>query len=189
MALSSLRKRRVSRCMGIDASTNSLAFCIVEGDDVVKWGEIFFHGADVFDRLNDARAKTEALVDEFDIEYVCVEAAVMVNNIGVAIKLAYIYGSIIGELMKRGATVVTAKPLEWQNFIGNGYLTKAEKQAIADEFPGKSKTWYSARGRDFRKQRTLDYFNTKYGLELKSDNVGDALGLAYYASHKLTEHK
>lgn len=188
MSLSSLRKRRTTRCMGIDASTNSLAFAVLQGDVVVKYGEIFFHGATVFDRLNDARAKTEGLLEEFDIEYVCIEASVMVRSISVAIKLAYVYGAIIGELLKGGATVVEATPIAWQAFIGNPNLTAAEKAQIKKDNPGKSKSFYQVEGRKIRKQKTMDFFNQKYGLNIESDNVSDAFGLAYYATHKLTEH-
>ena len=47
--------------MGIDASTNSMAYCIFDGDKVVEYGEIFFTGADLYDRLLDAKRKVKAL--------------------------------------------------------------------------------------------------------------------------------
>lgn len=175
--------------MGIDASTNSLAFAVLEGDVVVKWGEIFFHGATVFDRLNDARAKTEALLKEFDIEYVCIEAAVMVRSISVAIKLAYVYGAIIGELLKGGAVVVEATPIAWQAFIGNPNLTPTEKAKIKAEFPGKSKSFYQVKGREVRKQKTIKWVYDTFGIDLESDNVADAFGLSFYASNHLTCRK
>lgn len=175
--------------MGIDASTNSLAFAVLQGDVVVKYGEIFFHGATVFDRLNDARAKTEGLLEEFDIEYVCIEASVMVRSISVAIKLAYVYGAIIGELLKGGATVVEATPIAWQAFIGNPNLTAAEKAQIKKDNPGKSKSFYQVEGRKIRKQRTIKWVYDTFGIELKSDNVADAFGLSYYASNHLTCRK
>ena len=37
-----------------------------------------------------------------------------------------------------------------------------------------------------RKQRTADYFNKKYILDIKDFDVADAFGIAYYAREVLT---
>jgi hypothetical protein len=38
-----------------------------------------------------------------------------------------------------------------------------------------------------RKQRTVDYFNNKYGLMLDDFDVADSFGIAHYANKVLTE--
>ena len=38
-----------------------------------------------------------------------------------------------------------------------------------------------------RKQRTVDYFNNKYGLALNDFDVADAFGIAHYSNTVLTE--
>jgi hypothetical protein len=38
-----------------------------------------------------------------------------------------------------------------------------------------------------RKQRTADYFNNKYGLDIIDYDVADSFGIAYYANEVLTK--
>ena len=40
MKLADLVKTKAHRVLGIDASTNSIAFCLMENDKPLKWGKI-----------------------------------------------------------------------------------------------------------------------------------------------------
>jgi hypothetical protein len=57
MALKDIMKVKGKRIIGIDASTNSLAFAIFEDDKPVQCGEVTFNGSTVFERLKDAKRK------------------------------------------------------------------------------------------------------------------------------------
>lgn len=189
MGLASLTKTKASVVMGIDCSTHSLAFCVFYNRRPVRWGKIEFNGADVFERMRDASRKMHALADQFDVDYIVFESAILakVSNADTTIKLAMMYGVCIAELMNQGTKVVTAKPLEWQAFIGNPNFTKAQKDSLKKERPGMSVTWYSNEVRNRRKQKTMDFFNKKWPvLDLTDDDVGDSFGLAYYGYYKLT---
>lgn len=188
MGLGNLTKKQAKRVIGIDASTNSLAFAVFEDGKPVKCGEVFFTGATVFERLNDAKKKTAALVKSGVLkgDYVAIEAAIMVRNIETAIDLAYVYGAIIGELMVFNPEVHKIYPISWQSGIGNPNLKKAEKDALIKDNPGKSKTWYQNKGREIRKQRTLDIARKHFAIPSDSDNVGDAVGLALFCNEVLT---
>lgn len=187
MAISRLFKPKASTVMGIDASTNSLAFCIMREGEPIKWGEIFFQGADVDERMLSAKRRTRALAEEFKVDYVAIEKVVKVKSAEVAIKMSYVVGQIIGELLDAGAKQVhQVYPITWQSYIGNNNFTRAETAALKADNPGRSASWLAAKRRSIRKQRTMDFFNTKFGLELESDNVGDAFGLSWYASRELT---
>lgn len=187
-------KRPVVRALGIDCSTKSLAYACFEGDKPLYCGEIFFEGSTVFKRLKDARVKTQALLDSpdfmgydgFRADYVAIEAAIAVKNVKTAILLAYVYGAVMSVLMQNGADVVEVPPITWQSYIGNPNLKKFEKDKIKEENPGKSASWYQNKGRLFRKQRTLDFARQFFTIESGSDNIGDAVGVAYYAANKLT---
>lgn len=189
MALSDIRKQKASRVMGIDASTHSLAFCIMYNRKPIKWGKIEFEGADVFERLADAANKIRAVKDEFDVDYIAFEAAIMakVKNPDVTIKLAMVYGACIAELMRKGVKVITVQPLTWQSYIGNPNFKKPEKDKLRLDFPGKSTVWYSAKTRELRKQKTMDFFNKKWpAMALTDNDVGDACGIAYWAYYTQT---
>lgn len=188
MSIGQLTKVKAARVIGIDASTNSLAFAIFENGKPVRCGEVFFNGSTVFERLDDAKRKTKALVDAGVLrgDYVAIESAIMVRNIQTAIDLAYVYGAIIGELMAFNPQVHKVAPISWQSGIGNPNLKKAEKDALQKANPGKSKTWYQNKGREIRKQRTLDIARKHFKIPSDSDNIGDAVGLALYVTETLT---
>lgn len=189
MVLSTLAKAKASRVMGIDCSTHSLAFTIFFNRRPVQWGKIEFEGADVFERLEDAANKLRAVKDEFNVDYIAFEGAILAKtkNADVTIKLAMVYGACIAELMRKNVKVVTVKPLSWQSYIGNPNFKIAEKNALKLEYPGKSVSWYSAKVREIRKQRTMDYFNKKWPhMNLTDNDVGDSCGIAYFAYHSLT---
>ena len=180
MGIESLAKAKAHRIIGIDCSTKSLAFAVFEGGEPVSCGEVFFEGATVFERLDDAGDKAKALVEAGVLvgDYVALESAIFVNNMQVAIDLAYVYGAVLRELMVKNPTVVKKAPLEWQTAIGNGPLTKLEKEQLKSETPGKSDSWYKSRGREVRKHRTLDIAKQHFDVPGDSDNVGDAIGIA-----------
>lgn len=180
---------KAKRVCGLDASTKSLAFAVMEGENPIQCGEIHFKGSTPFERLKDARKKVRALVraGTFDgVEFIAIESAIMVRNVQVAIDLAYVYGVIIGELSEVCKELHKVAPISWQSGIGNPNLKAAEKLVIQAEFPGKSKTWYQNKGREIRKARTLAIAREYFKIEDGSDNVGDAVGIALHSARTLT---
>ncbi len=175
------------RVLGIDASTQSIAFCLYHNRKPVSWGKIRLSGNDVFERVGDANKKTYALLKANKVDYVAIESAVFVNNTQVVKKLSYVYGSIMGAVAASGVKLIDVPPMTWQTAIGNPALTKSEKDAIVRRYPRKKKSFYDAKRREIRKQRTMDFFKKHYGIELTDDDVADACGIAYYAYHNLTK--
>lgn len=187
MTLASLKKSQASRVLGIDASTNSVAFCLMENNKPLKWGKIELSGSDIYHKIHDAKVKMHVMLDELKSDYIAVEGAVLVRSPDAVIKLSYVYGVVIAELMSTGAEVITISPTAWQAHIGNKNPTKSEKEAIRVKHPGYADSWYKNQIRNMRKQRTVDYFNERYGLSLDDFDVADSFGIAHYANQVLTE--
>ena len=187
MKLAELIKTKANRVLGIDASTNSVAFCLMENDKPLKWGKVEFVGADIYEKIYDAKVKMHAMLNELKADYIAIEGAVLVRSPDAVIKLSYVYGVVIAELMSTGAKVITISPTSWQAYIGNKNPTKDEKQAIRVKNPGYADSWYKTQLRNMRKQRTVDYFNKKYDLSLKDFDVVDSFGIVHYANKVLTE--
>ena len=187
MTLASLVKSKASRVLGIDASTNSIAFCLMENDQPLKWGKINLVGTDIYEKIYDAKVKMSVMLDELKADYIAVEGAVLVRSPDAVIKLSYVYGVVIAELMSTGAKVITISPTSWQSYIGNKNPTKEEKQAVRIAFPAHVDSWYKNYKRNMRKQRTVDYFNLKYNLSLDDFDVADSFGIAHYANKELTK--
>jgi len=80
MKLADLVKTKAGRVLGIDASTNSVAFCLMENDKPLKWGKIELTGMDIFDKIYDAKKKVHVMLGELKADYIVVEGAVLVNR-------------------------------------------------------------------------------------------------------------
>lgn len=189
MTLGVWRKTGGTAIMGVDCSTQSFAFAIIDDGKLTKWGEIEFSGKDIYERMLNARQKIDALATEFDINYVAIESAIMVKSVQVAIKMAYVFGAVMSSLLNSNVSVIEVAPISWQSFIGNKILTAAEKRAIQNDFPGKSKTWYTNKYRQFRKDRTRQWVNSQFGQLIESDNITDSVGLGWFAWNKLVKNK
>jgi hypothetical protein len=144
-------------------------------------------GEDIYEKIHDAKNKMSVMLDELKSDYIAVEGAVLVRSPDAVIKLSYVYGVVIAELMSTGAKVITISPSAWQAYIGNKNPTKDEKSAIRLASPGYADSWYKNQLRNMRKQRTADYFNTKYGLQIKDFDVADSFGIAHYSNQVLTK--
>ena len=187
MKLASLVKTKAHRVLGIDASTNSIAFCLMENDQPLKWGKVNLVGSDIYEKIYDAKRKMNVMLKELKSDYIVVEGAILVRSPDAVIKLSYVYGVVIAELMSTGAKVITISPTSWQAYIGNKNPTKEEKAEIRLKHPGYADSWYKNQIRNMRKQRTVDYFNSKYGLSLDDFDVADSFGIAHYTNKVLTE--
>ena len=150
----------------------------------IKWGEINFDGSDIYQRILDAKKKIKSFKNQLDTDFVVIEAAISVKSVHTGIKMAYVFGAIMGELLSDNVQVVEVHPITWQSYLGNKNFTKSEKEAIKNEFPGKSDTWIKGKIRERRKQRTIDFAGT-LGVQTESDNVADATGIAWYAVNEI----
>lgn len=185
MNLANLKKRGgIESVLGIDASTKSLAFCLTGPNGPVRWGQIYFEGSNVFERLADGQRKISALQDVLHADMIVIESAVYVQNKKTVIQLAYAFGAILGAVVKKGVVVNELTPTEWQFAIGNKTLSKEEKAKIQREFPDKSKTWYSAKYREVRKERTIRWAEDTHGILVESDDVSDAIAIAHVGFEK-----
>jgi Holliday junction resolvasome RuvABC endonuclease subunit len=187
MKLADLVKTKAYRVLGIDASTNSIAFCLMENNIPLKWGKIELQGQDIYEKIYDAKNKMSVMLEELKSDYIVVEGAILVRSPDAVIKLSYVYGVVIAELMSTGAKVITISPSAWQAYIGNKNPTKEEKLAIRLANPGYADSWYKNKLRNMRKQRTVDYFNKKYNLNITDFDVADAFGIAHYSNEELTK--
>jgi Holliday junction resolvasome RuvABC endonuclease subunit len=187
MKLGELIKLKANRVLGIDASTNSIAFCLMEDNRPLKWGKVDLVGSDIYEKIYDAKVKMNVMLDELKSDYIAVEGAILVRSPDAVIKLSYVYGVVIAELMSTGSRVITISPSSWQAYIGNKNPTKEEKSEIRLKNPGYADSWYKTQLRNMRKQRTVDYFNNKYKISLDDFDVADSFGIAHYANKVLTE--
>jgi Holliday junction resolvasome RuvABC endonuclease subunit len=182
-----MSRSKARTVMGIDSSTQSLAFAVFSGQRLIKFGKINFEGNTSYERLADSLHKIESLSNEFDVDYIAIEKAIMVRSTGTAIKLGMAIGVIIAAVLKSGTEVVEVAPIQWQSYIGNKNYNATQKAAIKKKFPGKSVSWYKEYIREQRKLSTINFFNKKFKLKNQDNDVADAMGVGWYAVKELTE--
>lgn len=168
--------------MGVDVSSQTLAFSIFEHGNLMMWGEIDFKGANLFQRIGSGQSRMHALKDYFQVDKIAVEGAIYVQNKKTVILLAYSLGAALAPLINDDTVVEELSPVAWQREIGNPPLTKVEKAAVAKEYPDKTKSWYSAEHRRIRKERTMKWVKDTYGVDVESDNVSDAIAIGWVSS-------
>ena len=167
----------------IDASTNSLAFCMYSFKSLQQHGKILFEGDNIYDKVQDATAKTKALFEYYNlVDAIVIEHTVFMNSPKTAADLALVQGGILGGAGLSGISVIgRVSPITWQNYLGNKKLSKEEQLQIRSVNPGKSLSWYKSYERDFRKKRTIKLLEIAYDKKIEDYDVADAAGIGHWA--------
>jgi hypothetical protein len=167
------------RIMSIDASTNSLAFAIFDGDALEKFGKINFAGLTSYDKVVDAAAKIRAFSTLVPVDAIVIEHTVFMNSPKTAADLALVQGALLGAL---GVPVIrSVAPITWQNYIGNKKPSKQELFDFKQANPGKSDSWIKAQMREQRKQKTMHFIDIQYDKVVTDNDVADAIAIGHYA--------
>jgi len=167
----------------IDASTNNMAFAVFYRNELKSFGKIHFKGKTTYEKISDAVKKTKGLFDAYSkIDAIVIEHTIYLNSAKTAADLALVQGAMLGGISLTSApSIKSINPIAWQTFLGNQRLSAEEKNIIRSENPGKSEAWYKNKDREFRKQRTIDLVNKKYGVEIYDNDIADAIGVGHYA--------
>jgi len=182
----SLLNNPIKNICAIDASTNSLAFAIFSGKELIASGKIKFSGADTYTKVGDAARKSFAFLKNFDIDAIVIEHTVFMNSPKTAADLALVQGGLLGAARMAGIKRFgSVSPITWQNYIGNKKLTNPEKLAIADANPGKAASTLKSIEREARKQKTIKFVNSYYDKNILDNDVADAVAIGHYSISNL----
>ena len=174
--------------MGIDASTNSLAYATVQGGKLIDHGEFFFEGKDINARLVDVNRKVTDNIKKFDVDFIVIEKAVMVRNIQVLIKMSEFFGAV-KSLILQNSDVYQIAPMDWQRAIDNPTITGKAKTEWCLKHPQyKTKSQIQQGIRKYRKQVTMDWVKKQFGIEVDNDNISDAIAIAWTGEQKLVDN-
>ena len=174
---------KYDRVLGLDLSTNSIAYSFFVKGELAEYGEIKMKGTTA-QRNYQANQHGRILRQRLRPDFIMYESAVYMNSRKTVIALAEAYGSVVSSIAGPQTVVDSVVPVSWQSFIGNKALNKVEKTKIRMETPDKSASWYKEKERQFRKLRTIEWVYKTYGVSLNSDNVADAIGVGHYAKEK-----
>lgn len=168
----------------IDASTTSMAYAYYKDTELSDYGKVSFSGSNIHEKIRDMAFKVKEFFNEHPTSHLAIEATVLVNSPKTMQQLSLSQGGLLASAALGGVREVrTVPPITWQSYINNKKLTTIEKQRIKTEYPGKSLTWYKGQERKVRKQKTIDFVNMKYGIELDDDDIADAVAIGFYTTH------
>jgi Holliday junction resolvasome RuvABC endonuclease subunit len=176
--------------ISIDSSTQSLAFAIWT-TELEAYGKVVFEhtSKNIYDKAGvigkRSGASLSKLIEVYKIKNMVIEKPIFANSPQTASNLALAQGALVGASIFAGIEdVVGVEPITWSAHIGNANLTKKEKEKIKLDNPGQTLNWYKTKQRDFRKQRTMDYVNKRFDLNILDNDIGDAIGIGCYAIDK-----
>lgn len=172
--------------LGLDLSTNSIAFGIIKNGKLVNRGELDLKG-ELYSRIAVA-GKTSKILCDANPDVVAFETAAFVNNRQVVIKLAMVTGAVLSSFDPYDTMFMEVAAITWQSYIGNSPSTKKDKAKLKKE-TGKSDSWVKNEIRKRRKQYTIDYVENKFNKTFESDNLADACAIASYAWEKIIEEQ
>jgi len=175
-----------NKICSIDASTNNFAFAIFDNENLYCFGKINFEGTNTYNKVKDAARKSVAFFAEFKhkVDAIVIEHTVYLNSPKTAADLALVQGSLLGAAAQNGIRLAgSINPIAWQTYIGNGKITKDAKVLMRKANPGKSESWYKGFERDVRKQKTINFVNINYDVQINDNDIADAIGVGHYAIH------
>jgi hypothetical protein len=172
--------------IAIDASTNSLAFSMFQGKELLRYGKVDFVGSNPYYKAGAAAKRSVPFFKSYTVDAIVVEAAIFSNSPKTAMALSLVQGAVISAGQVAGIDrIETVSPITWQSFIGNPLLKPIEKKKIKTDNPGHVASWYKNKHRMMRKQRTIDLVCDRYGLELTDNDITDAIGIGWYVSENM----
>ena len=175
--------------IAVDASSTSMAFAIFTYEDTLSaFGKIIYNHSSksIYDKAGTIGKKSgstvSALIERFGVRTMIIEKPIFANSPMTASNLALTQGALVGSSFMGGIhRIVGTEPITWQSYIGNKNLNKAEKEQIKLDNPTQSANWLKVHQREIRKQRTMDYVNNRFSLDVTDNDVGDAIGIGCYA--------
>ena len=166
----------------IDASTTSIAYAVFEKQSLILHGKVEFSGKNVYQKISSAIESVVNVIKEIGAEALVIERAVFINSPKTMSELSMVQGAILAGASLAGIKIFKGtNPIAWQSYIGNGKITKDAKLLMRKSNPGKSESWYKQFERDARKQKTINFVNINYDLQIDDNDIADAIGIGHYA--------
>lgn len=181
------------KVLGIDWSSKSCAYALIEDGVLIQHGEVFFKGINIFDSLTNAR---KTLTEEFSlalddsIDFIGIEKPVKVVSLSTALTLSHYFGVIASFIGETEAQKTIVAPLAWQSFIGNPNISGERKTEWMVQHPEyKTKSQISNGIRQYRKNKTIQWVKDNYNIEVGNDNLSDAIGIAHFIYVTMMENE
>lgn len=173
--INAMHKVDKGRVLGIDPSSNSIAWTLVIEGRPVRWGKMLFHRkSSLGDKMKMLEPMLELIIAETNPTYIVIEQMISVQNPQTTRILSYIAGAIWYEFSKRGFQVEDVPPMTWKNYHG---YTKVTQKLI------KCMGWSKKEADHFRKSQLQDKIADEwYWFRYQDSDVSDSCGIALWGA-------
>jgi Holliday junction resolvasome RuvABC endonuclease subunit len=171
-----------NKIITVDASTTSIAYAVFEDKKLILNGKVEFLGKNVYQKISSAIGSVVDVIKDIAPEALVIERAIFINSPKTMSELSMVQGAILAGASLAGIKIFKGtNPIAWQTYIGNGKVTKDAKLLMRKENPERSESWYKQHEREARKQKTINFININYDLEITDNDIADAIGIGHYA--------
>jgi Holliday junction resolvasome RuvABC endonuclease subunit len=171
-----------NKIITVDASTTSIAYAVFEDKKLILNGKVEFLGKNVYQKISSAIGSVVDVIKDIAPEALVIERAIFINSPKTMSELSMVQGAILAGASLAGIKIFKGtNPIAWQTYIGNGKVTKDAKLLMRKENPERSESWYKQHEREARKQKTINFVNINYDLEITDNDIADAIGIGHYA--------
>jgi Holliday junction resolvasome RuvABC endonuclease subunit len=171
-----------NKIITVDASTTSIAYAVFEDKKLILNGKVEFLGKNVYQKISSAIGSVVDVIKDIAPEALVIERAIFINSPKTMSELSMVQGAILAGASLAGIKIFKGtNPIAWQTYIGNGKVTKDAKLLMRKENPERSESWYKQHEREARKQKTINFVNVNYDLEIADNDIADAIGIGHYA--------
>lgn len=120
------------KILGIDVSTTSTGWGVIEFDKLVDYGKINPTGiTSLYQKLNVFYLESKKLISRFQPDLIVLEEVIYVRNIKTMQSLAKIHGVVsLASFQHLNKDPKVYVPTEWKKILGHGHYLKCEVQLL-----------------------------------------------------------
>lgn len=156
--------KKLIKTLALDQSTTGTAYAIYIDKQLIKYGKIDTHTcSDSILKIIKIRNEIQKIITEEKIDIMAIEDIYMAYNVNTFKTLAILYGVLEILAIDNNLLFISQVPYQWKQGVGIA-LTKLQ---------GKNR-------REKQKQTSKELANLKFGLELKDDDISDAILIGYH---------
>ncbi len=163
------------RVLGIDHSSNSIAFTLVVDGKPEIWGKMLYHRkSDMCSKFRMIPTLLENILNVTKPTHICVEQSIVLQNPNTARVLATMNGGLICLIANSGFDVQEVPPSEWQNYHGNARIDS--RQEKFKNMTAKEKTIW-------KKSQIADKVTATWPWIKPNDfDITDSMGIALFGA-------
>lgn len=173
---------KYKRVMGVDSSSQGIAWAIIENEELIASGKIDLSKMKEFThKMSFFTSEWETILEEYQPNYVYVEKSIFVKNPATARLLSYVVGSILTFTTYRGVEIDDVEPATWKAWLGYKNLSSKFVKEAKEALGATEGKKFCDKLRKSQTQRVIRHNYPSWEWEYDDHDISDAVGIALWA--------